>query len=70
MRAAILMLSAAALLAACSQPNSSSNAVSAEAPSTPPPASLTDAQKTKLLAELQAAYQKADLDNGQAKFGI
>ncbi|MGA2950737.1 MAG: cytochrome c family protein [Caulobacteraceae bacterium] len=70
MRAAILMLSAAALLAACSQPNSSSNAVSAEAPSTPPPASLTDAQKTKLLAELPAAYQKADLDNGQAKFAI
>ena len=64
----ILVMSATALLAACSQPASPPNAVSAEAPSPPPP--LTDAQKTKLLSELPAAYQKADLANGQAKFAI
>ena len=68
----ILMLSAAALLVACSQPasNSGANAVSAEAPSPPPPAPLTDAQKKALLATLPAEFQAADLTNGEAKFAI
>ena len=68
----IMMLSAAALLVACSQPaappNSQANAVSAEAPT--PPAALSDAQKKTLLADLPAAYQAADLANGEAKFAI
>jgi cytochrome c len=34
------------------------------------PPALTDAQKKTLLAGLPAAYQSADLDNGQAKFAI
>ena len=34
------------------------------------PPTLTDAQKKALLADLPAAYQSADLDNGQAKFAI
>ena len=65
--------SALLILAACSKPQAPAgqapNAVSAEAPSTPPP-TLTDAQKKALLADLPAAYQSADLDNGQAKFAI
>jgi cytochrome c len=67
----ILTLSAAALLAACSQPASppsgEANVVSA-AP--PPPAPLSDTQKKTLLATLPAEYQAADLANGEAKFAI
>jgi cytochrome c len=39
----------------------------APAPAAPP---LTDAQKQALLAELPAAYQSADLSNGEAKFQV
>ncbi|MGH7024773.1 MAG: c-type cytochrome [Caulobacteraceae bacterium] len=71
---ATVMLTAFALLAACSRPSApskESNAVSAESESAPaPPPTLTDAQKKTLLAELPPAYQNADLDNGQAKFAI
>jgi cytochrome c len=75
MRAApFLTISAAALLAACSQPSAPAgggpNAVSAAAPASPPPAPLTDAQKKALLASLPAQYQTADLANGEAKFAI
>jgi cytochrome c len=69
----ILMVSAAALLAACSQPSTPSGnaaSVSAAAPEPPPPPPLTDAQKKTLLAQLPAAYQNADLANGEAKFAI
>lgn len=69
MRIAIA-ITALLVLAACGKPPApAANAVSAEAPSPPPPA-LTDAQKKALLADLPAAYQGADLDNGQAKFAI
>lgn len=72
MRIAIAV-AALAILAACGKPpapaGQEANTVSAEAPSTPAPA-LTDAQKKALLADLPAAYQNADLDNGQAKFAI
>ena len=59
------------LLAACSKPSAPAESTSAPetAPAAAPP-TLTDAQKKTLLAELPAAYQKADLDNGQAKFAI
>jgi cytochrome c len=36
----------------------------------PPAAPLTDAQKKTALASLPAAFQVADIDNGQAKFAI
>ena len=41
-------------------------------PRRPAPAApaLTDAQKKALLAELPAAYQAADLSNGEAKFAV
>jgi cytochrome c len=72
MRIAIAV-TALLVLAACGKPSApagqTSSAVSAEAPSAPPPV-LTDAQKKALLADLPAAYQGADLDNGQAKFAI
>jgi cytochrome c len=72
MRIAIAV-TALLVLAACGKPSApagqTSSAVSAEAPSAAPPA-LTDAQKKALLADLPAAYQGADLDNGQAKFAI
>lgn len=73
-------LAAAALailaLGACGKPQQTN---APEAPTTPTePASapatatapLTDAQKKTLLAELPAAYQSADLSNGQAKFAV
>ncbi len=73
MRIAIAVTALLAL-AACGKPTTPAgqapNAVSAEAPSAPAPPPLTDAQKKALLADLPAAYQGADLDNGQAKFAI
>lgn len=59
------------LLAACSKPSAPAPSTSAPEAATPAPApTLTDAQKKALLADLPAPYQKADLDNGQAKFAI
>lgn len=70
----VVILGAASLLAACGKSGGASNAA-ADQPSAPAepasaPATLTDAQKKALLAELPAAYQTADLDNGQAKFAL
>jgi cytochrome c len=72
---AVLAVALFALVSACGKPSSPAEpppgAVSPEASSTPPaPSALTDAQKKALLAGLPAAYQIADLDNGQAKFAI
>ena len=57
-------------LAACgkSQPAASNIAATTAAPVAP--AGLTDAQKKALLADLPAAYQSADLSNGEAKFAL
>ncbi|HEY2179761.1 MAG TPA: cytochrome c family protein [Caulobacteraceae bacterium] len=59
-------------LAACSKPAAPSGEAVAPsaAPSEAAPPVLTDAQKKTLLAELPAAYQSADLANGEAKFAI
>jgi len=62
---------ALAVLAGCGGSNSTGG--SASAPSTAPslpPVALTDAQKKTLIAELPAAYQGADLVNGEAKFAV
>ncbi len=61
--------------AASSSGGSSSSEASASstptAPATPPaPPPLTDAQKKELLSQLPAAYQNADLSNGEAKFAV
>jgi cytochrome c len=40
------------------------------APAPPAPPAPTDAQKKKALAALPAAYQGADLANGEAKFAL
>jgi cytochrome c len=55
-------------LGGCGQSTSNT----AAAPSTSPagPVELTDAQKKALIAELPAAYQGADLVNGEAKFAV
>jgi cytochrome c len=70
----LVLMGAAALLSACGKPASSgSDQPSAPAePASAPAASapLTDAQKKAALADLPAAYQTADLDNGQAKFAL
>jgi cytochrome c len=71
----VAAISALALVAACSQPKAPSeagaaNGASAESATALTAPTLTDAQKKALLAELPAAYQSADLDNGQAKFAI
>jgi cytochrome c len=62
---------AALLLAACGKgsPEANGAPVADSGPSTVPAAS-TDAQKKAILATLPAAYQGADLDNGQAKFAL
>jgi cytochrome c len=72
-------------LAACGKPSPDTNSApgatadtgtstaSASSSTTPAPtatAGPTDAQKKAILATLPAAYQNADLDNGQAKFAL
>jgi cytochrome c len=61
------------LLSACGKPASqpsqqTAGATSEPVPPAPPP--VTDAQKKAMLESLPAAYQSADLDNGQAKFAL
>src|SRR5580704_19237073 len=71
---AVAGLLAAVSLAACgngggsSSSSSSGNTPVAAAPAAPQV--LTDAQKKALVAELPAAYQGADLSNGEAKFAV
>ena len=74
-----LGLTAAALavlaLGACGKSQQTNAPESPSAPtepaSAPPtPASLSDAQKKTLLSELPAAYQGADLSNGETKFAV
>jgi cytochrome c len=72
---ALSALAAASLLglAACGKSGGGAANTSTEtapAPTAAAPAELTDAQKKALLAELPAAYQSADLSNGEAKFAI
>ena len=68
-------LIAALGLVACGKPatqsDQASSATNAPAPSeAATPTAPTDAQKKAMLATLPAAYQAADLDNGQAKFAL
>jgi len=66
-----VILSAATMLAACSQPSAPPSASSSAASTEPAaPAALTPAQTKALVATLPADYQSADLANGQAKFAI
>ncbi|MBS0409860.1 MAG: cytochrome c family protein [Proteobacteria bacterium] len=72
----VVLFGSALLLAACGKPAPAASgsdqpptpAEPASAPAAAP--ALTDAQKKAALAELPAAYQSADLDNGQAKFAL
>jgi cytochrome c len=59
-------------LAGCGGPSSPSNtaASSGGTTTTAAPVTLTDPQKKALVAELPAAYQAADLSNGEAKFAV
>ncbi|HEV2362675.1 MAG TPA: cytochrome c family protein [Caulobacteraceae bacterium] len=60
-----------AALGACSKGgNASENEVPSAAAPPPAPAPLTDAQKKAALASLPAAYQHADLDNGEAQLAV
>ena len=64
---------AALALAACGQPASNgANAASAGASTSTvgAPPELTDAQKKALVAGLPAAYQGADLSNGESQFAV
>jgi cytochrome c len=64
---------AALALGACGRPAQQSDqpGTPAEPASAPAePAALTDAQKTAILATLPAAYQTADIDNGQSRFAL
>lgn len=64
----------AVLLVACGKnaggASQSASSTSEAVSSAAAPAAPTDAQKKKALASLPAAYQNADLDNGQAKFAL
>jgi len=69
---AIFAAAAALCLTGCgpSGPSSANTAATTtSAPAAAPP-TLTDAQKKALLAQLPAAYQAADLSNGEAKFAL
>jgi len=75
--AAAAALAVGFTLVACSNPSQNSSAGNASPAPAPAPAptpaaapALTDADKKALLATLPAAYQGADLDNGQAKFAL
>ena len=72
--ARFVILAAATALAGCGQPSSTANNAAASGTTTTAPTAaapeLTDAQKKALVAELPAAYQGADLSNGEAKFAI
>ena len=71
MRTSLTMILTLAVLSGCSKPQPPAEAGNVVAPAAEaPPPSLTAAQKKAMLAELPAAYQSADLDNGQAKFAI
>ena len=67
-----LSVTAAALLTACSKPTDTASSTPAPSAETVPtaPVAPTSAQKKAILASLPAAYQAADLDNGQAKFAL
>jgi cytochrome c len=67
-----IFAAAALALAACGQPASNgSNAAGGASTSTVgAPPELTDAQKKALVAELPAAYQGADLSNGESQFAV
>ncbi|MEP6968631.1 MAG: cytochrome c family protein, partial [Pseudomonadota bacterium] len=62
----------ALLLAACGKPATSTDQPAGAPEPAAPPASapLADARAKAALASLPAAYQSADLDNGQAKFAL
>jgi cytochrome c len=57
-------------LAGCGQPSSNTAGNAAASATVGAPPELTDAQKKALVAELPAAYQGADLSNGEAKFAV
>lgn len=62
------LLRAMALMAACTIAACTKSTTAADGAAPPPAPAPTDAQKKALLATLPAAYQGADLDNGQARF--
>jgi cytochrome c len=70
---ATTVIAAAALVVSCGKATDNQQAAapapSSAAPETAP-APLTQAQKAAALATLPAAYQHADLDNGEAKFAL
>jgi cytochrome c len=69
----VLAFTAAALALAGCGPSGGSSAGNSTATTSAPPAAaptLTDAQKKALVAQLPAAYQAADLSNGEAKFAL
>jgi cytochrome c len=70
MRPTIPAILALLALTACSKPSTQTASAPEAASEAAPPPTLTNAQKKALLAQLPAAYQSADLDNGQAKFAI
>jgi len=67
----LAMTTAALALAGCGPSGGSSSSNTTAATSVPAAApTLTDAQKKALVAQLPAAYQAADLSNGEAKFAL
>ena len=68
--AAVLTLGACGQSGSGSSSSSSSSSSSATTSTQTPAPALTDAQKAALVAQLPAAYQGADLSNGEAKFAV
>lgn len=66
----VIAVGSAAVLTGCGKPSAPADNAQPASSSDAAPPTLTDAQKKALLAELPAAYQTADLDNGQARFAL
>ena len=69
----LAVLTAAALLSACGKPADTAPPPAATEAAAPSPAASitpTAAQAKVILASLPAAYQAADLENGEAKFAV
>ena len=68
--AAVLALGACGQSGSSSSSSNSSTSSSSQTTTAAAAPALTDAQKTALVAQLPAAYQGADLSNGEAKFAV
>ena len=69
-RMVLALAGVALLLSACGKSGGSDQPANTTEPASAPTSGPTDAQKKAMLATLPAAYQAADLANGETKFAV